>query len=250
MQVRYLMASLVILLCFASLGAADGMVYQLPADGVWAKFSMEGFFLGPDEKKIGTDANITGTLTISSVGTVKLEDVPCRWIEIMIDAQSDGKAFKEVDKLLIPETELTAGKQPLEHVRDAWYMHSSIDSGKPRHIADIHKLEVAYIQRIRPILHPPFVGEKKLDKTVVDCKLGKVECEGMAAEETEKHEGSDIQYNSSYTIYLHPKAPFGVAAWQTVNRVRRGEELLGTRKLQMTLIDFGKDAKSCISDGQ
>ncbi len=75
MRVRDLITSVVILSCFASLGVADGMVYRLPADGVWAKFSMEGVFLDPDEKKSGADANITGTLTISSVGTVKLEDV-------------------------------------------------------------------------------------------------------------------------------------------------------------------------------
>jgi hypothetical protein len=108
-------------------------------------------------------------------------------------------------------------------------------------------LDVAYVQRI---LHAPFAGEKKVEKTVIDCKLGKIECEGVAAEETEKHEGSDIRYNSSYTIFRDDKAPFGVAAWQDVNRVLRGDELLGTKKLQMTLIDFGKDAKSCIAEAQ
>ncbi len=250
MQVRYLMTSVVILLSLASWGAADGMVYQLPEDGAWAKFSLEGVFLDPDEQKIATDANITGTLTISSVGTVQLEGIPCRWIEITIDAQRDGKVFKEVDKLLIPEAELGAGKQPLEHVRDAWYLHSSIDGGKPRRIEDVRKMDVVYIQRIRPILHPPFAGEKKLDKAVVDCKLGKVACECTTAEETEKHEGSDIQYHSSYTIYRHDQAPFGVAAWQAVNRVQRSDELLGTMKLHVTLIDFGKDAKSSIAEGQ
>ncbi len=107
-----------------------------------------------------------------------------------------------------------------------------------------------YVQRIRTILHPPFAGEKKLGTTAVQCKLGEVECQSIAAEETEKHEGSDIEYLSSYTIYLQETAPFGVAAWQTMNRVRRGDELLGTMKLQMTLIDLGKDAKSCIADGQ
>ena len=63
----------------------------------------------------------------------------------------------------------------------------------------------------------------------------------------ETHEGSDIQYNSSYKVCLHDGAPFGVVAWQAINRVRRGEELLGAMKLKMTLVDFGKDAKSSIA---
>ncbi len=247
MRFRYLVTATLVVLTSASLGFADGMIYQLPSDGAWAKFAMEGVFLDSAGKPSAANANVTGTLTISSVGTVKQQDVTCRWIEIVIEAQRDGKSFKEVDKLLIPESELGAGKQPLKHVRDAWYMHSLIDDGKPRHIENIDKMDVVYVQRIRPILHPPFTEQKPLGQVEVECKLGKVTCEGVTAQETEKRDGSDIEYFSSYTICLHDKAPFGVAAWQAVNRVRRADELLGTMKLQATLIDFGQGAKSCIA---
>ncbi len=247
MQIRCLTASLLVWLCAVSPSGADGMVYQLPEDGVWATFALEGSFLDPDGKEQETDASIKGTLTISSVGTVEVEGVPCRWIEIVIEAQRDGTTFKEVDKLLIPAAELGAGKQPLKHVRDAWYQHTSVENGKPQHIPDISKLDGAYVERIRPILHPPFTGERRAGKKIVECKLGKVDCETVEAEEIEKYDGSDIQYQSSYVVYLHEQAPFGVAAWQTVNRVRRGERLLGTRRLLARLADFGKGARTCIA---
>ena len=172
MQVRCVTTSMAILFLLTSHAAADGMVYRLPEDGVWARFSMEGVVLDSATQNDEPDVNITGTLTISSVGSVKLNGEPCRWIEIVIDARRDGKEFREVDKLLIPEQNLGSGKRPLENVRDAWYMHSMIDNGKPRRIEDIRKLGVAYVQRIRPILHPPFGDEKRTGKTTVDKQIG------------------------------------------------------------------------------
>lgn len=227
--------------------AADGLVYQLPQDGVWAQFSMQGVVLDADEKDIDPVLNVTGTLTIASVGTVQAGEDLCRWIEIVIDGQRDGKAFKEVDKLLIPEKQIAAGAEPLKHIRDAWYMHSAIDNGKPRRMENADQMDLAHIHRIRAILHPPFQNASKGAKAVVECKLGKVECETVSAEEHEKQDGSDIEYRSSYTVCLHPGAPYGVAAWRAVNRVYRGGDLVGATRLTMTLAEHGTGARSTIS---
>lgn len=229
------------------LAAADGLVYQLPPDGVWARFAMQGVVLDSEEKDIDPVLNITGTLTLASVGAVQVGEEVCRWIEIVIDGQRDGKAFKEVDKLLIPEKHIATGTEPLKHLRDAWYMHSAIDNGKPRRVDSAQQMDLAYVHRIRAILHPPFQNASKGEKVVVECKLGKVECETVTAEEHEKQDGSDIEYRSSYTVYLHTAAPFGVAAWQAVNRVYRGGALVGATRLNMTLADHGEGAQSSIS---
>ncbi len=232
---------------FPSMAAADGLVYQLPKDGSWARFNMLGVVLDSDEKAIDPVLNITGTLTICSVGTVRVDGETCRWIEIVVIGQRDGRAFKEVDKLLIPEERIGAGKKPLEHLREAWHMHTSIENGKPRRLETKETTDITYVHRVRSILHPPFENAETGDAVVVDCRLGKVTCERVTAAEKDTLPGSDIEYGSSYAICLHEDAPFGVTAWQATNRVHRRGELLGSTQLTLTLIESGEGAESRIS---
>lgn len=225
---------------------ADGLVYKLPPDGTWARFSIQGIVLDSAGNPVDPILNITGTLTIGSVGVVKHGDESCRWIEVVIDGQRDGKSFLEVDKLLIPQRHLGAGKQPLQHLRDAWYMHSAVDNGKPRQLGDKEKADIAYVQRVRSILHPPFENLVEKDKTTLACKLGDVVCDRVRAEETEARPGGKIKYESTYVICLHPQAPFGVAAWHATNRVYRKGEAVGGIRLDLTLVDFGDGAKTSL----
>ena len=90
---------------------AEGLLYELPDDGHWVRFEMDGKGTEPD----GTEIAIVGTLTMSSVGTTEIDGEKCRWIEIVADAKRAGEPFTDIDKLLIPEDQLAKGKEPLKN---------------------------------------------------------------------------------------------------------------------------------------
>ena len=99
---------------------ADGLVYQLPADGTWVRYTGEiqctaqiaGF---PTQKY-----NLRSSLTVSSVGEVTRNLEKCRWIELKMEVSPvDREADKQnhILKVLIPEKYLKRGEDPLAHVR-------------------------------------------------------------------------------------------------------------------------------------
>ena len=108
--------SLVAIALFPAVALPEGLLYQLPKDGHWVRFEIDDTITGPD----GTEFPVVGTLTMSSVGTTKVDGQKCRWIEIAVEAKQSGKPFSHVDKLLIPEKHLGKGKEPLKHVAKAW----------------------------------------------------------------------------------------------------------------------------------
>ena len=56
--------------------------------------------------------------------------------------------------------------------------------------------------------------------------------------------------DSTYSIRLHKKAPFGVVTWEAEAKVERDGQGLGTMTMKMKVLDFGTDAKSVIPDAK
>ena len=90
---RYPVLALVAVACGIIGGAAsaDGLVFQLPPDGTWARYAVRtegefGYGDGPKQK-----VAITGTLTISSVGEVTRTEQKYRWIELKSESKTEGK---------------------------------------------------------------------------------------------------------------------------------------------------------------
>ena len=100
------------------------------------------------------------------------------------------------------------------------------------------------------ILHGPFDGPKRLNKVTVDSKLGKLECEGISAQDQTKFQDLKITHDSTYTIRLHQNAPFGVVAWEAKRNVERDGQFVATLTETMNLSDLGKDAKTAIPDAK
>src|SRR5262245_35293110 len=74
---------------------AEGLVCQLPEDGAWARFDIEGDGRGSD----GTvQVTVKGTQTVRCVGMAEAQGEPCRWIEIDTDGTFE-RAGKEAGKL-------------------------------------------------------------------------------------------------------------------------------------------------------
>ena len=224
---------------------SEGLVYQLPDDGVWVRFDADGTGTEPD----GTKVTMAGTITMSCVGTEVVDGQRCRWIEIASEVKRDDQPFTTLEKLLIPEEYLAKGQDPTKHVLKGWEKHSMVAGGVPREIKDLEGQGARYlVARLRPMLHGPFEAPKKLDKVTLDSKLGRLECEGISAQEKTDQAGTSL--DSTYTIRLHEKAPFGVVAWEGETKVSKDGQSLGTMSLKLKLSDFGKDAKSSIPDAK
>jgi hypothetical protein len=74
---------------------ADGLIYQLPGDGTWARFDIDRKATPPD----GKESTMIGSLTLSSVGAAEVDGEPCRWIEIAIEMKKDGLSATVIHKL-------------------------------------------------------------------------------------------------------------------------------------------------------
>ncbi len=210
---------------------AEGLLYRLPKDGAWAEYKIESKETNPD----GSEVTLTGTLKLSSVGTAQVDGKACRWIELETNAKRNKEEFTTIDKLLIPEEQLTVGKDPLKHILKAWCQHSQIPGG-PR-LIDSQGQEMKHV---KPLVHGPYKNAQKLESKLLDNKkLGKLECEGVSA--TEKMGGLNI----SYDIRLNEKSPFGVVTLRYKLETMQGGQTSGM-ETNLTLSDFGTDAKSAL----
>ena len=241
-------ASLLVVLTLGGTLRAEGLLYQLPEDGSWAKFDLVGKAVEPD----GKETSLSGTLTLSSVGTVDVEGQKCRWIELAVEASRNDQMFTDVEKLLIPEKYLVKGEDPLSHVLKAWHKHSMIAGGAPQELQDVQNPDSPAGKqmrgtKLRPFLHGPFEMHRLLPKALVESKLGSRECLGVSAEE--KIEGG-VTANSKYVIRLHKDAPFGVVTWDAEMNLERDGMALAKMTTTATLSDFGKDAKSVIPEAR
>jgi hypothetical protein len=155
----------------AAAAPADGLLYQLPNDGAWANYDLDC-----TAKAGGKEIAVTGTLRLASVGHVTVQDQPCRWIEVQLNVGTvvEGKEVKNerVCKLLIPEKWLVAGQSPLDHVVRAWW--------QPESGAAVEKLlNPRTIDTPLPvILSGPWKNVKPLKTADIQCRFGKLSCEG------------------------------------------------------------------------
>ncbi len=244
MRTLTFLATVTLCLLLTTTSRAEGLLYRLPEDGVWVQFQVLGNAIEPD----GTDVTLTGTLTISSVGTIDVDGKRCRWIELANDAKVGGQPASYVEKLLIPEEHLMKGKEPLKHVVQAWQKHSMIENNKPRRIMDLEGSGAAHLKGIQPFLHGPYENIEKLEPLSIETKLGKLLCEGIKA--NEKTDQGGAAFDSTFTIRLHENAPFGVVAWEAKSKIEQNGKDLGSMTLKLKVKDFGKDAKSSIPEAK
>ena len=100
---------------------ADGLIFQLPADGTWARYAVqiEGEFKAGKlpAQRLAT----TSTLTVSSVGEVTRHEQKCRWIELKMESKGKGMHPEVVLKMLIPEEYLKRDQDPLAHAVSTFF---------------------------------------------------------------------------------------------------------------------------------
>src|SRR5262249_35823821 len=111
----------------------------------------------------------TGTMTMASVGKAREGAEACRWIEFTVKLKDSGAEHTLIRKLLIPEKYLKKGENPTEHVVRGW---AKYDNEEVERAVPVHGRWPAY-------LAGPLQDERKLDRRLVESKLGALRCEGV-----------------------------------------------------------------------
>ena len=86
---------------------ADGLAYRLPPDGTWVRYKItvqkyqewetrydekKGWVLEKKPDPTAEELKETDSLLVRSVGQQEVGGEPCRWIEIVQNADEEGKA--------------------------------------------------------------------------------------------------------------------------------------------------------------
>src|SRR5215471_2352657 len=215
------------------LARADGLLYELPEDGSWVRFDSEYSlkFDGMEKAIQGT-----GTMTMASVGKVVEGTEACRWIEFKVQLKDIGPEQILIRKLLIPEKYLKKGENPTKHVVRGWAKFNDEDV---KRAVPVHGYWPAY-------LAGPLQDKRKLDKQLVESKLGALKCEGVTG--WIKYKEGDLHTKATFETRLHEKAPFGVVSARMQFELTRDGKIQRMIDATAKLIAFGKDAKTALPD--
>ncbi|HLJ10473.1 MAG TPA: hypothetical protein VKU82_04755 [Planctomycetaceae bacterium] len=214
---------------------ADGLIYQLPADGVSVRYDTEVSFTDNN----GQQREMKGSLTVSSVGQTTVDNEKCRWIEFKNVTKTDQGERIMVAKFLVPEKDLGKGKSPADHLVRGWVKMGDME---PQPISDLKgprtRMLIAY-------LAGPSPNAKELDKVEIDGKLGKLSCAGVSGDQEFQRENGTLAIH--FENRLNEKAPFGVvsAVWK-FEQSNNGQSRSGTSK--MTLAETNTTALSELPD--
>jgi len=216
---------------------ADGLLYQLPDDGAWVRFDMELI-----AQRDGMETKLKGFLTMSSVGQQTENGEKCRWIEFDGNVKNaDGKRTF-VAKALIPERYLKKDKKPLDHFVRGWLREAD---NVPQSLAPPD----VYRQGFFPaFLSGPLKDAENLDVELVECKLGKLQCAGVAGRG--EYQQGRYETHLTFQIRLHEKAPFGVVSARMECEGRRDGQVRESGTVTLNLAEIGDKATTKLPDYQ
>jgi hypothetical protein len=231
---------------------ADGLITRLPADSTWALYTANETITDPD-RPVKKPLTVTGTLKIASVGSAKVNGEPCRWIELVLEANQPGAKGPQVAvfKALIPEKFLAIGQDPRPHWIKGW-----MKLGDQPPMALTPEQLAAPVWKLNLYVCGPLQETKDLQEKEIDTALGKLTCKGVSGTLVVK-DGSvsvkngqvdvkDLKYR--LTAYFHPKAPFGVASLRIVIAPSGAAEQHPTAVSEFTLSRVGTKAQSALSE--
>lgn len=214
---------------------ADGLAYQLPADGTWVKYDLKVTIDRPG-------APIAkGTIKMSSVGKATIDGKACRWIEFSMTLNMGEREQKTVAKVLVPESELKAGGKPYDNKIRGWI--------RLREGQEIKSLADGQQGPLPVFLAGPMTGEKKLKAVeITNAKLGKVKASGVEGQ-VQYAEG-DRKFQVTVESRTNEKSPFGVLTTKMKVARERDGEYKAEVELELDLADVGTGAKSELPDNK
>ena len=269
MFARYALAMSLYFLAASSV-CADGLIHSLPSDGSYAtfKFKQNATALRTLAGEAVPDITATGTFTVRSVGKKQTDNGAARWIELEASYAPDeqrpvGRVI--ILRMLIPESSLTQGSDPLIGIREIdfldkdWKLGHEPEDSKPEHLTD--PAAVLYeIERLRQFFpFPPANTKSYTKKENVKIKVPAGECNSTNISYPTKFEGKLTRgtlgtwsWDGTYSLWLSDVSPFGVVAVETTIECK---EVYGSAdqapngvtmksNLRLELKSVGIDAKS------
>lgn len=199
---------------------ADGMIYQLPGDGTWARYAGEIKGTAELAESRTQPLHVATTLKISSVGEVTRDQQKCRWIELKVEAslakaEDDTPTNIHILKLLVPEQYLKRGEDPLAHALVTHFNKKAADRANVPQEKGFDRTQYE-IDRFRPVFPPPLDGLTVLEPKSIDTEAGRFDrCEVLSG--SSKYDGplaggGRSEFEADYRVFLHPDAPFGVVS--------------------------------------
>lgn len=216
---------------------ADGLIFQLPADGTQARYDTEVTFTNN-----GQERTFKGSLTVSSVGKTTADGEECRWIEFKNVARTDNGERIAIAKVLIPEKFLAKGQSPGEHLVRGWVKQGD---SEPQEIRDI-KTGQGRMMLVGYLAGPPNNPGELAKLDIETPALGKVSCAGVTGDQEFQRDNGSLAIR--FETRLNEKAPFGVvsAVWN-FERKTNGQ-VMGSGTSKMTLAEINTTALSELPD--
>ena len=87
---------------------------------------------------------------------------------------------------------------------------------------------------------------RSLEAETISTPDGNLDCSGISARKTTERDGVTIEEN--YTIRLNDRIPFGVVTLELSSDAKQNGQVVGTTKIQATIVEFGTDATSLLPD--
>ncbi len=219
----------------ARVAQADGLFYQLPEDGMSAKFDLE---MKTEDGGEARDAK--GSLRMSSVGKEDVDGEACRWIEFKMMMTMGEREQVILAKALMPEKELKRGGLPWDNFKKAWV---KMGGGEAREIKEVVGNDAGPLPAF---LSGPLKNEKELMVVEVESVIGKLKCGGLTGDVT--LDDGNMKVKVSFENRLHEKAPFGVVTSKMTFSVERDGEKREGGTISLKLAEVKKDAKSEFAD--
>ena len=223
---------LVLVSCPAS---ADGLIFKSPREGDWVLYTISDKITESD----GTEVSVSGTLKMTALSTVTVNGETSRWIELVVRAKQNDDSFSHVDKLLVPESDLAAGKDPLQHLQKMWRQNPET-TGEVRDFKDFSGPRARLLSSLRPLLHGPSKDAIQLESIPIDStKGGMLNCDGITYASKSDESGTSI--TSNYTVRLHDQVPFGVVSYSADRSISRDDNALSVVTMRLILAGYGSD---------
>jgi hypothetical protein len=215
-NIRHLL-SLFVLISIHSTSHADGLIVKLPKDGVEVRYKIEYEPISNPGFKF---------MTIRSVGKIIHIDKPCRWIEFGFLRGENVNSGDEHIKILVPETELIKGGEPLGHVIKGFLKNGNSEPRALPKVLDIKRSPLPIL------LAAADKNSVPLEAIQLNTGLGNLQCQGSKGtgvfisksieEEGGKVEENPFKITADTEYRFHDKVPFGVAQLRLAMVLDRG----------------------------
>lgn len=253
----------------ASTATAQGLIWELPADGAWVRF--EGTYAQTEVRADSATGRLeikpwVEHLWVKSVGQEQAEyngeTVACRWIEIKVERgrEQDGKidtglAGLEIYKFLVPESKILPASRDADDVPVNLLPivkgFRKVAAGQPK------PLPPGALQLYPLVVLNGYFREVDENAGAEDVATGFGAVSAKVWKAKSETERGNARTDLESTLHRSSEVPFGVAGW-TAKITRKVKNELEERSKFQTVTEVvvemraaakGEDAQSELGDG-